>query len=149
MRLTTFTDYSLRVLMYLAAHPGRRARIAELAQAFGMAENHVVKVVHFLGRAGWLVNVRGHGGGTELACDPVRIGIGAVVRATEGAPVLAACFADSRGDCAIAPACRLRGVLDEALTAFYAALDRYSHADLVTHRQQLARMLLPTRDTTP
>src|SRR5690606_38287290 len=66
MKLTTFTDYSLRVLIYLAAQPGRRATISEVASAYGVSENHLVKVVHFLGRQGWLRNVRGKGGGLEL-----------------------------------------------------------------------------------
>ena len=95
MKLTTFTDYSLRVLIYLAAQPGQRARIAEVARTFGVPENHLVKVVHFLGKAGWLRNVRGNGGGMELACAPEAIRVGAVIRATEGDPQLAECFGEA------------------------------------------------------
>ena len=84
MKLTSFTDFSLRVLIYLAADPARRATIAEVASAFDISENHLTKVVHFLGKEGWLVNVRGKGGGMNLAQAPEAIVIGRVVRATEG-----------------------------------------------------------------
>jgi Rrf2 family nitric oxide-sensitive transcriptional repressor len=141
MRLTTFTDYSLRVLIYLAAQPAERATIAQVASAFRVSENHLVKVVHFLGRKGWLSNVRGKGGGLALGLAPEDIVVGQVVRETEDVTQLAECFGESDGDCAIAPNCRLRGVLGEAVKAFYAVLDRYTLADLVDNRQQLARVL--------
>jgi Rrf2 family nitric oxide-sensitive transcriptional repressor len=145
MKLTTFTDYSLRVLIYLAAQNGQRSTIAQIAAAFDISENHLVKVVHFLGKQGWLANVRGKGGGLELALEPERIGLGQVVRQTEGAAVVAQCFGDTPGDCCISDCCRLRGVLAEAVTAFYAVLDRYTLADLVRNRQQLARVLFIDR----
>lgn len=146
MKLTSFTDYSLRVLMYLAASPGRRATIAEVARSFGVSENHLVKVVHFLGKCGWLANVRGKGGGLSLAVPPEAIRIGGVVRQTEGRAVMAECFGDSSGDgCSIARVCRLRGALSEALTAFYAVLDRYTLADLVTNGPHLAKILFMPR----
>ena len=141
MRLTAFTDYSLRVLIYLAAQPAQRATIAQIATAFDISENHLVKVVHFLGKQGWLANVRGKGGGLALGEVPAKIVVGDVVRATEGNPAVAECFGETGGDCQIAPDCRLRGVLGEAVAAFYAVLDRYTLEDLVNNRQQLARML--------
>jgi Rrf2 family nitric oxide-sensitive transcriptional repressor len=140
MKLTAFTDYALRVLIYLAAQPGERATIAQVATAYDVSENHLVKVVHFLGQQGWLKNVRGKGGGLELALPPERVGVGQVVRATEGESVVAECFSED-GNCCIAPNCRLRGVLREAVTAFEAVLDRYTLADLVSNRQQLAQVL--------
>ena len=82
MKLTAFTDYSLRVLIYLAAQPQQRATIAEIATAFDVSENHLTKVVHCLGKNGWLANVRGKGGGLELAMPPELIGVGAGVRPT-------------------------------------------------------------------
>ena len=91
MRLTNFTDYSLRVLMFLAATQ-RRATIAEIADVFGISENHLMKVSHVLGKAGVLANVRGKGGGLELAMAPKAINVGYIVRLTEGAPHLAECF---------------------------------------------------------
>ena len=141
MRLTAFTDYSLRVLIYLAAQPGQRATIGQIAAAYQVSENHLVKVVHFLGKQGWLSNVRGKGGGLELALAPERIGVGQVVRQTEGQAPVVECFSEGGGDCCIAPSCRLRGILAEAVTAFHAVLDRYTLADLVTNRQQLAKIL--------
>jgi Rrf2 family nitric oxide-sensitive transcriptional repressor len=141
MKLSTFTDYSLRLLMYLAAEPRRRATIAEVAAAFGISQHHLTKVAHSLGRNGWLANVRGHGGGLALALAPAQIVIGEVVRRTEGGDLPAACFAEGAAPCALDPACRLRGVFGEALQAFYGVLDRYTLADLVRQPQLLSRLL--------
>jgi len=141
MRLTTYTDYSLRLLMYLAAEPGRRATIAEVATAYGISENHLTKVAHGLGRLGWLATVRGQGGGLELAVPAQQIGVGQVVRGTEGGDLPAACFGDTPVACTIERACRLRGVLTEAVEAFYAALDRHTLADLVRQPRALSRLL--------
>lgn len=142
MKLTGFTDYCLRVLMFLAAQPDRRATISEIAQAFAVNEGHLTKVVHFLGRAGWLSNVRGRGGGLGLARPPGEIGIGAIVREAEGPAIPAECFDVRRsGCCAIAPMCRLQGVLREAVEAFHGVLDRYTLEDLVHNRASLARVL--------
>ena len=141
MKLTTFTDYSLRVLIFLAAQPGRRSTIGEIAAAYGISEHHLVKVVHFLGKQGWLANVRGKGGGLELAQPAAQVPLGEVVRQTEGEAVVAECFGEGGGHCCIAPSCRLRGVLAEAVAAFHAVLDRYTLADLVRNRQELASIL--------
>ena len=148
MKLTGFTDYSLRVLIYLATQPGQRATIAEISTAFDVSQHHLTKVVHFLGKAGWLANVRGNGGGLALGALPERIGIGEVVRQTERHTVIAECFGDS-GTCCIAPVCRLRGVLGEAVQAFYAVLDRYTLADLAKNRQPLATILFVDRAVRP
>jgi len=146
MKLTTFTDYSLRVLIYLAAQPKDRATIAQIANAFKISENHLVKVVHFLGKQGWLTNLRGKGGGLELGMPPEAIIVGSVVRETEGINQLAECFGDGDSECVIAPNCRLRGILGEAIGAFYEVLDRYTLADLVSNRHQLAQVLFLDRD---
>jgi len=148
MKLTIFTDYSLRVLIYVAAQPRRRATIADIATAFEVSENHLTKVVHFLGKAGWLANVRGKGGGLELAMPPELIVVGKVVRETEGQARPAECFGEGGSHCCIAGICRLSGVLAEAVRAFYATLDRYTLAELVENRQSLAKVLfqeLPVR----
>jgi Rrf2 family nitric oxide-sensitive transcriptional repressor len=141
MKLTSFTDYSLRVLLYLAAQPGRRATIAEIAAAFGISENHLTKVVHFLGQVGLLSNVRGKGGGLDLARAPSEIVVGDVVRAAEGSVVPAECFGENPGQCCIAPVCRLRGVMQEAIEAFYGVLDACTLEDLAHNRPALARAL--------
>jgi Rrf2 family transcriptional regulator, nitric oxide-sensitive transcriptional repressor len=148
MKLTAFTDYSLRVLMYLASQPASRATIAEIAQVFDVSEHHLTKVVHGLGKNGWLANVRGKGGGLELAMPPELIGVGRVVRQTEGPSMLAECFSKDHSDCSIETICRLRSVLAEAGRAFYDVLDHYTLADLVENRQSLAKVLfvdLPVR----
>jgi Rrf2 family nitric oxide-sensitive transcriptional repressor len=151
MRLTSFTDYSLRVLIYLAAQPERRATIAEIARAFSISESHLTKVVHFLGKAGWLTNVRGKGGGLDLARPPQQICVGEVVRQTEGADVPAECFDTEHNDCSITRICRLRGVLRQAVDAFYAVLDQYTLLDLVHNKAALSKVLLmrqvPERST--
>lgn len=149
MKLSSFTDYALRVLIYLAARPGRRATIAEIAGSFAISEHHLTKVVHFLGKSGWLANVRGKGGGLELGMTPELIGVGAVVRLTEGEALPAECFSAEGGHCAITPICKLRDVLGEAVEAFYEVLDRYTLADLTHNRQAIARMLFiePTSRT--
>ena len=141
MKLTSFTDYSLRVLIYLAAQPGRRATVAEIASVFEVSENHLTKVVHFLGKSGWLANVRGKGGGLGLALEPQDIVIGQVVRHTEGIDMPAECFGESHGRCRIERICHLRGVLQEAVDAFYAVLDHYTLADLAHNRAALSRVL--------
>lgn len=143
VRLTAFTDYSLRVLIFLAADPGRRATIAEIAASFDIKENHLTKVVHFLALQGWVSTVRGKGGGLQLALSPEHIGIGAVVRQAEGADLPAECFDRAHNRCRITRACRLKGVLHEAVSAFHAALDRYTLADLVHNRTTLGHLLLP------
>jgi len=141
MRLTTFSEYALRVLIYVAVHPNERTTIAEIATAFGISANHLTKIVHALGKAGILANVRGRGGGIELARPAASINIGSVVRATEASVMPAECFDRSTNTCSIAPHCRLRGVLAEAVRAFDAVLAKYTLADLVENRRTLARTL--------
>ena len=106
MRLSTFSDYNLRVLMYLGIQPDRLTTIAEIAAAHEISENHLMKVVHQLGRSGYIETVRGKGGGMRLAWPPKEIVLGEVIRQTEGANVMAECFAENC-TCRIQPACRL------------------------------------------
>lgn len=145
MRLTAFTDYSLRVLIWLAADPGRRSTIAEVAERFGIKENHLTKVVHFLGREGWIETVRGKGGGFALARPASEIVIGQVIRRTEGQAVPAECFEASGGHCLIASQCHLKDVLQEALDAFYLVLDGCTLADITANREEVARVLFVPR----
>lgn len=145
MRLTAYTDYSLRVLIRLALRPGQLVTIAEIARSYDISEQHLMKVVHQLGVAGYIETVRGHGGGMRLARKPAEIVIGDVVRHTEPDLCLVECFRAPQS-CAIAPACTLAGILDEALQAFLAVLDRHTLADLVTRRTPLANLLNLTTD---
>ena len=145
MRLTVYTDYSLRMLIYLATKDDGFATIAEVARSYGISEHHLTKVAHQLGRAGYISTLRGKGGGLRLACPAQEIGLGEVVRQTEPDMGLVPCFgsADTAAGapCPIVPACGLRGVLGEALQAFMAVLDRYTLADLVQRRVELRGLL--------
>ncbi len=141
MRLTVYTDYSLRVLMYVALHPERRPTIAEIASRYGISKNHIMKVVHQLGVAGYIETVRGQSGGMRLARAPEEIVLGEVVRRTEPDLALVPCFDPINAACVIAPACKLRGALQRARAAFLAVLDDYSVADLVDNRDVLRELL--------
>jgi len=141
MKLTAFTDYSLRVLIYLATTPERRATVAEISEAFNINASHLTKVVHNLGKRGWVETTRGKGGGLKLAPATNDVRVGTVVRDTEGLAEPAECFAAEGSNCVIANCCRLKGVLGEAVAAFYAVLDRYTVGDLTTNRQALSGIL--------
>jgi Rrf2 family nitric oxide-sensitive transcriptional repressor len=140
MRLTVFSDYALRTLIYLAVHGRERATIADIAAAYSISEAHLTKIVHALGRSGEIETARGRGGGLRLARPPARINLGALVRRTEADLVLVPCF-DAPERCAIGGACGLHDVLREALEAFLAVLDRYTLADLIGPRHALATLL--------
>lgn len=140
MRLTAFTDYSLRVLIYLARAPEGRATVAEIARAFAISENHLVKVVHALGRHGILSNTRGRQGGVRLARDASEINVGKVVRLTEGRAMPAECFDRDTNTCPLAGGCGLERALGEAVEAFYASLERFTVADLRAGSRRLARL---------
>ena len=133
MRLTRYTDYAMRVLLYLAARPDRLCSIAEIAGAYGISQNHLMKVVSDLVGAGYLDSVRGRSGGVRLARPPAEINVGAVVRHTEDGFDLVDC-----GSCVIAPACGLTGALAQALSAFMKVLDGYTLENLTSRRMDLA-----------
>lgn len=140
MKLTSFTDYCLRVLMYLSLKERGFSTIAEIADRYDISRNHLVKVVHELGRLGYVETVRGRSGGVRLRITPREINLGTLVREAESEFSLVECFA-SGSDCRLTPSCRLRGVFHEALDAFLWVLDRYTLADLLEPRQDLARLL--------
>lgn len=142
MQLTRYSDYSLRVLIYLAVRPRQLATIDEIARAYGISRAHLMKVVHQLGRGGFLETVRGRGGGFQLARVPEEIGVGEVVRFTEGTLDLVECFDPATSRCRIEPACALQGVLKEGLDAFLETLDGYTLADLVSRRRRPLDRLL-------
>lgn len=142
MKLTTFSDYTLRVLMYLALNRERLATIPEIAAAYDISENHLMKVVHQLARSGVIESVRGKGGGVRLAREPEAIRLGQVVRASEGNAPIVECLSGAAVTCRIAPACRLSAVLVRAFDALYAALDDYTLADLVHTPRGLKALLV-------
>ena len=143
MQLNLFSDYSLRVLIYAAGHDSRPCTADEVATAYGISRHHLVKVVNGLQHHGYLTTIRGRRGGFTLARPPADINIGAVVRKTEGTGAFVECFDRERNTCPLSPACTLKQALRQAVDAFFAALDRYTLADLVKRPQvlQLVRAL--------
>ena len=130
MRLTQFSDYALRVLMYAAAHPDRLVTITELAGFHRISRSHLTKVVMHLASCGYLQSVRGRRGGLRLARAAELIGVGEVLRSTEEDVDLVECFHGGNATCVLAPDCRLAQELHEALNAFFSKLDALTLADL-------------------
>ncbi|PMR69523.1 Rrf2 family transcriptional regulator [Halomonas heilongjiangensis] len=141
MHLTRFTDYSLRVLIFLAVKGEERSTIQEIAERFEVSHNHLMKVVQELGHKGYITAIRGKNGGLLLRKAPEEISLGALIRDTEHDLLLVECFGD-QNECLITPACRLKPILAEALQAFLAVLDQYTLADMLgPQRPQLAQLL--------
>lgn len=140
MRLTTHTDYALRVLMYLGARPDHRATIEEIARIYGISQNHLMKVVNNLARHGWVEAQRGRGGGLRLARDPASITVGAVIRTTEEDFDMVACFR-SADACLLTPVCQLKRSLADALDAYLAVLDGVTLANLISRPRRLLAAL--------
>ena len=130
MRLSEYTDYTLRVLMYCAAHRDRLVTIGELAEQHGLSKNHLMKVVNDLAHQGLLETTRGRGGGLRLLPSPESIRIGEVVRATETDFRLVECFDASTNACTLSPSCRLKHLFDQALARYFSALDAATLADV-------------------
>ncbi|WEY38687.1 Rrf2 family transcriptional regulator [Paraburkholderia sp. SUR17] len=141
MRLTDFTDYSLRVLIYVAVRDDELVTIQEISDTLGIARGHLVKIVHALGRAGYLNTIRGRTGGLRLGRPANRVTVGSVVRTTEPDFRMVECFDTEGNKCVITAACGLRGVLGRALRAYMEELDKYTLADIAAERSTLARLL--------
>ncbi|MBM7665909.1 Rrf2 family nitric oxide-sensitive transcriptional repressor [Solibacillus kalamii] len=141
MRLTVYTDYSLRTLMYLGVR-GREnlVTIQEIADAYQISKNHLMKVTHDLGKLGYIETIRGRGGGIRLAVEPEQINIGEVVRKTEDDFHLVECFNPEGNLCKISPECRLKFALQEALKAYLAVLDTYTLADVLVSKDILSEL---------
>ena len=149
MRLTAFTDYTLRTLIYLALRPDRLVTIGEIATAYKVSSNHLMKVVHQLALSGDVITVRGQHGGMRLGKPPTEINLGTVVRRVEPDFCLAPCFGE-RGVCTIQDVCRVADALRKALDAFLTELDHYTLADLSEPRAALAGLLgIPPTDVQP
>jgi Rrf2 family nitric oxide-sensitive transcriptional repressor len=140
MRLTAFTDYALRTLIYVALRPDRLVTIAEVATAYQISSNHLMKVVQHLAQTGDVVTLRGQRGGLRLARPADQINIGTVVRQSEPDMELVSCFGTDMC-CPIQSACLVADVFEEALQAFLTVLDRYTLADLMERRSALSVLL--------
>ncbi|GEK30087.1 HTH-type transcriptional regulator NsrR [Kurthia zopfii] len=142
MRLTLYTDYSLRVLLYLGAKdPEELSTIQNISDSYGISKNHLMKVTHELGKMGYIETVRGRGGGIRLAVVPEEINIGQLVRKTEEDFYLVECFNPESVGCIISPVCSLKGALNKALHAYIAVLDSYHLSDFLTSKEDLAAIL--------
>ncbi|MFC3685321.1 RrF2 family transcriptional regulator [Hydrogenophaga luteola] len=140
MRLTQWTDYSLRVLMYCAACEGRALppTVSEIAEAHGISRSHLTKIVMILAGRGWLATTRGRGGGLRLMADPRQLTLGQVIRETEPDLNLVECFDGMSNTCRLDGYCRLKGALSQAMSAFLAALDGVTLADLLAPSPRIA-----------
>jgi Rrf2 family nitric oxide-sensitive transcriptional repressor len=141
MRLTTFSDYSLRVMIYLGTCDEPRVPVGEIAEAYAISKNHLMKVILFLADEGYIETTRGRNGGVRLLMQPERVRVGKLLRKSEAGTALVECFVPEESSCRIQPSCRLRGALREAQKAFYAVLDTYTLADLLRNRSALAPLL--------
>lgn len=140
MKLTDYTDYALRTLIHIAVHPDRLVTIQQIADSFGIPKNHLIKIVHRLGQEGFLHTLRGRSGGIQLARPAAKIGVGAVIRTMEQDFGMVECFRTGN-ECLITPVCGLRGVLRDALQAYFDVLDQYTLEDLVRKPHALQRVL--------
>jgi Rrf2 family transcriptional regulator, nitric oxide-sensitive transcriptional repressor len=138
MKLTRYTDYSLRVLIYVALHEGRRITISEISDKFMISKNHLVKVVHGLSSEGFLTTFRGRSGGICLARPASKIIVGDIIRVTEGRKNVLEC---NKPACAIRPACKLEGVFLQASEAFLSVLDEFTIKDLVQNKEELLQLV--------
>ena len=142
MRLTLYTDYSLRTLLFLGAkEPEELSTIKEISEAYGISKNHLMKVTHELGKMGYIETIRGRGGGIRLAKRPEDIGIGEVVRQTEEDFYLVDCFNPASVGCVISPVCNLKGALNKALHAYIQVLDEYKLSDFLHEKEAIAALL--------
>lgn len=150
MRLTLYTDFSLRVLLYLGAKErAELSTIQDISIAYGISKNHLMKVSHELGKAGYIETVRGRGGGIRLALVPEEINIGEVIRRMEDDFYLVECFNPSGGNCPISPVCGLKNVLGRALQAYLQVLDEYTLQDLLMNKDDLRALLQQQNSVTP
>lgn len=131
MQLTRFTDYSLRVLIYLGGQHDHLVTIREIAEKHAISENHLMKIVHKLAMRGYIETVRGKGGGMRLARQAGLINLGDVVRDTEESMAIAECFEAGNSSCILLPTCVLKSILAEARKSFFATLDLYKLSDLI------------------
>jgi len=158
MQLTLYTDYSLRVLIYLSLNRERTSTITEIADFYQISRNHLVKVVHNLSQKGYINSSRGKGGGLVLAHDPQTINVGKVVRNTEPNFHIVDCFNDATPPCSVEPICKLKGILGTAAGQFLNVLDQYTISDMLANPEtgeaivsldpSIASLLAPAEEDT-
>jgi len=142
MRLTLYTDYSLRVLFYLGVKGNAKlSTIQEIADNYNISKNHLMKVTYDLGQLGLIETIRGRGGSIRLNVDPEDINIGKLVRHTEEDFHLVECFDRENNKCIISPSCQLKHALHEALQAYLKVLDQYTLADFLKSKDELSKLL--------
>ena len=141
MRMTLHTDYALRMLIYLAMRPNRACTVSDVAGAYGLSHNHLLKVALRLRRLGVIETTRGRSGGIRMAKAAEDVNLGALVRHTEDDFSLVECLQGGGGACAISPGCRLKGIFAEALFAYLEVLDKYTLADITRNRAVLRSLL--------
>lgn len=140
MRLTDYTDYSLRTLIYLGLNRDQLVTIQDIADAYDISKSHLMKVVHQLGLAGLVETIRGRSGGLRLGMEPESINIGAVVRRTEPDFTMVECFDRQINECILSPSCGLQDVLRQATSAYLAVLDGVTLADLLRNSSSLRKL---------
>ena len=140
MRLTDYTDYSLRTLMYLGMNRENLVTIQDIADAYGISKSHLMKVVHQLGLAGLVETIRGRSGGLRLGKEPEEINIGDVVRGTEPDFMMVECFSRDLNECILSPSCELQDVLRRATIAYLDVLGGVTLADLLRNSGSLRRL---------
>lgn len=140
MRLASFTDYSLRVLIYLTLKGEERSTVSEIAERYDISKNHLVKVVHNLSRMGIIESFKGKGGGISLAIPPKNINIGKLIKTFEQGSPLVECIGPNEL-CIISPSCKLKNILSLAEKSFFKTLEDYTLADIVSNEKSLAKSL--------
>jgi Rrf2 family nitric oxide-sensitive transcriptional repressor len=141
MNLTLFTDYALRTLIYLGAHPEKTVPASVISEAFDISPDHVAKAAKWLTQRGYVRATRGKTGGLTLACVPSEVRLGRFIRESEPHSKLLECFDPVANRCALTPACRLKKVLFEAHQAFFEVLDRYTLQDVLQNAPELLQLL--------
>jgi Rrf2 family nitric oxide-sensitive transcriptional repressor len=147
--MTRFADYSVRVLLFLTVRNDRLISIQEIADAYDISKNHLMKVVQMLAELGVVQTIRGRDGGIRLAKRPEQISIGYVVRRTECDFELVECFNKRENKCCVEPACMLKPALVKAQSAFLKELDQYTLADFLPRKRELVQLLTPAKSKRP
>lgn len=137
MQLTNFVDYSLRSLMFLGSHSGKRCTVKEISEYYGISHNHIVKVIHRLSQLEYIITIKGKGGGIKLAPHTQNLKIGTLIEQIESSMELVECFNSKTNTCLITNFCQLKHYLYEAKAAFIDTLNQYTLEDAIQHWQKI------------